>query len=64
MANVSIYREISWTLGGLGPICLLGLGLGLDPFACWVWAWAHLLVGVELEPICLLDLSLDLDAFS
>ena len=35
---VSIYREISWTLGGLGlePICELGLNLGPSP--SWTWA--------------------------
>ena len=29
----SIYREILWTLGGLWPICLLGLDF--DQFTCW-----------------------------
>ena len=66
--KVSIYRESRWALGGLGPICLLGglrpgpiclLGLGLDPSACWAWAWTCFLDGFGLGPICSIGLGLD-----
>ena len=57
--QVSIYRETSWALGGLGPIYLFGL----DLFACWIWTWIHLSVGLELELICLLGLCLEFDTF-
>ena len=63
-----IYRESRWALGGLGPICLLGglrpgpiclLGLGLDPSACWAWAWTCFLDRLRLGPICSMGLGLD-----
>ena len=40
-----------------------GLYVGLDPFSCWAWTWAHLLVGIELGLVFLLGLSLDFGSF-